>query len=177
MNGKIAYKSRVGEGTTFTVTFPCVKASAHEPEEGLSGVFPPHDEKRVVPSEALALLYVEDDHFNRQLFKAVISPYANLTLHMAKNGCEGIEMVRELKPDIVFMDIGLPDMSGYDAFKMLQKDADTSEIPVVGLSASAMPVDIAKAKQMGFIDYLTKPFAIGDLIQVIATIVEARKTI
>ncbi len=176
MNGRISYKSRVGEGTTFTVTFPCVKASILEQEGRLSSAFPSNDGKRAVPPQDLLLLYVEDDHFNRQLFKAVISSYANLTLHMAKSAGQGIEMARDLKPDIVFMDIGLPDMSGYDAFKILQNDPDTGEIPVVGLSASAMPVDIDKAKRIGFKDYLTKPFAIGDLIQVIATIVETKKT-
>ena len=169
MNGEISFQSRVGEGTTFTVTFPCVKASARH-QESMDASSSPHSAKSTLPSKDLSLLYVEDDYFNRHLFEAIVAPYPTITLHMAKTANQGIDMAQALKPDIIFMDIGLPDLSGYDAFNILQKDPDTRDIPVVGLSAGAMPADIAKAKDMGFNDYLTKPFGIGDLLEIISTV-------
>ena len=69
-------------------------------------------------------------------------------------------MAREFLPDIILMDIDLPDISGIEAIKMLSGDVATAHIPVIAISANAMPRDIALGKKAGFVRYLTKPINI-----------------
>ncbi|MBF0468875.1 MAG: PAS domain S-box protein [Desulfamplus sp.] len=174
MDGQITFKSTAGKGSVFTVGFAHVEVE----ENGLPMIsdtssYEKNNEKRV-PQGDHSLLYIEDNEFNRYLFEAVIAPYKNLKLDMAVNAGQGIEMARKLKPDLIFMDIGLPDMSGYKAFECLSQDPETLGIPVVALSANAMPMDIKKATKAGFKGYLTKPFSIGDLLSSIVNILETK---
>lgn len=172
MNGQIEVRSDEGKGTAFTVSFPRIEPSAdgRPPRPA-----PSHDADIRIPKEPYALLYIEDNQFNRHLFEAVMRPHPNLTLHMAVDAQQGIDMARELQPDLIFMDIGLPDMDGQEALRCLQNDPKTRDIPAVALSANAMPLDIRKAKTAGFQEYLTKPFNIGELFRIIADILENRK--
>ena len=113
------------------------------------------------------LLYIEDDVTNLALVERIIARRCDLKLLSAKDGSLGVQMARQHLPDAILMDIKLPGMSGIDIFEILQNDAATARIPVIGLSSDAFPDDIQKAARAGFFHYLTKPFKIEDLMDTI----------
>jgi CheY-like chemotaxis protein len=82
----------------------------------------------------------------------------------ARDGRSGVELARAHKPDVILMDINLPGISGVIAMRLLAADTDTAHIPVVALSANAMPRDIEKGLQAGFFRYLTKPIKVGEFM-------------
>jgi CheY-like chemotaxis protein len=81
------------------------------------------------------------------------------------NGTSGVELARARKPDVILMDINLPGISGAQALKILRDDPTTAHIPVVALSANAMPSDIKKGLEAGFFRYLPKPIKIGEFME------------
>lgn len=81
----------------------------------------------------------------------------NLTMLSAHNGELGLELAREHEPDVIILDINLPGMDGFTALEHLMRSENTRHIPVIALSANAMPSDIKKGREAGFRNYLIKP--------------------
>lgn len=113
------------------------------------------------------LLYVEDNPANLALVEQIIARHPDLRLLTAACGTHGIEAARVSKPDVILMDINLPDLNGFEALKILRADPTTMHIPVVALSANAMVSDIQLAKKVGFFSYLTKPFKITEFMKTV----------
>jgi CheY-like chemotaxis protein len=111
------------------------------------------------------LLYVEDNPANLMLIEQLIARRADLRLLTAKDGNMGIQLARAKQPDVILMDINLPGISGIDALSILRGDPATAHIPVVALSANAMPRDIEKGLLAGFFRYLTKPIKVNEFMQ------------
>ena len=109
------------------------------------------------------VLYVEDNSTNRQLLRCIIDLRPDLTLLEAEDGAQGLEMIRRHRPDLILLDIHLPDMDGFMVFKHLQKDPDVAHIPVVAMSGSAAPGDIQRGLTTGFRKFLPKPINIKEL--------------
>ena len=82
----------------------------------------------------------------------------------AADGNLGIEFARAYQPDVILMDINLPGISGLEAMKILRADPATAHIPIIALSANAMPRDIEKALEAGFFSYLTKPIKVNEFM-------------
>lgn len=117
----------------------------------------------VATNEVLPLrtvLYVEDNPANLALVEQLIAGRGNLKLLTASEGHLGIQLARTYQPDVILMDIHLPGMSGLDSFKILREDSATAHIPVVAVSANAIPRDIERAMEVGFFSYLTKPIKV-----------------
>ena len=110
------------------------------------------------------LLYVEDNPANLKLVEQIIARRPDMRLLTAVNGSCGIEMARASQPDVILMDINLPGISGIEALKILREDPATAHIPVVAISANAMPRDIEKGLEAGFFRYLTKPIKITEFM-------------
>ncbi len=110
------------------------------------------------------LLYVEDNPANLKLVEQIIARHPDINLLTAVSGKDGIEIARGSQPDVILMDINLPDISGFEAVKILRSDLATAHIPVVALSANAMPRDIKKGLQAGFFRYITKPIKVNDFM-------------
>ncbi len=102
------------------------------------------------------ILLVEDNDLNRDMLKRRLSRKSYEVL-VAVNGAEGVDMAREHKPDLVLMDMSLPQVDGWEATRQLKADAATSHIPVIALTAHAMSGDRQKALAAGCDDYDTKP--------------------
>jgi CheY-like chemotaxis protein len=111
------------------------------------------------------VLYIEDNPANMELVAQLIARRSDLRLLTAVNGTLGIQLARTALPDVILMDINLPGISGIDAMKILRDDPATSEIPVVALSANAMPRDIELGLEAGFFRYLTKPIKVHEFME------------
>ena len=110
------------------------------------------------------LLYVEDQPANMILVELLVARRTNWRFLKAVNGNLAILMAKVNKPEVILLDINLPDISGYDVLRILREDPALLSIPVIALSSNAFPKDIAKGLQAGFFRYLTKPYHINELM-------------
>lgn len=117
------------------------------------------------PLPPATLLYVEDNPSNIALMRQVITALGPLALHVAETGPEGLTLARDLRPDVVILDINLPGMDGIEVKARLDGDPLTRDIPVIALSAGALPDDLAKVGASGFSTYLAKPLHVPALAQ------------
>jgi signal transduction histidine kinase/AmiR/NasT family two-component response regulator len=165
MGGVVGVESTVGTGTTFWVEFPAT--SAPELSYGRDVAVTVKEKDHVAAhasSSPRTLLYVEDNPANLALVEQLIARRSDLKLLMAIDANIGIELARTYQPDVILMDINLPGMSGYDALKILRNDRVTAHIPIIAISANAIPRDIEKGLEAGFFRYLTKPIKFDDFM-------------
>lgn len=99
------------------------------------------------------------------LVEQLIARRPDITLTTEANGILGIETARRLRPQVILMDINLPGINGIDALQILREDTFTSRIPVIALSANAMPRDILLGIEVGFFRYLTKPIKVKEFME------------
>jgi CheY-like chemotaxis protein len=123
-----------------------------------------------------SLLYVEDNPANMKLVEQLIARRPDLRLLTAVNGQLGIDLARTAQPQVILMDVNLPGISGIEALKILRADPLTAHIPVVALSANAMPRDIAVGLNLGFFRYLTKPIIVKEFMDTLNAALEFAKT-
>ena len=102
-----------------------------------------------------------------ELVEQIIGRRADLKLLSAADGHLGVEFARTHQPRVIIMDINLPGISGIEAMRILRADPSTAHIPIVALSANAMPRDIKRGLEAGFFDYLTKPLKVGEFLHVL----------
>jgi PAS domain S-box-containing protein len=164
MGGQIGVDSVVGAGTVFWVEF----AASAPPALVLDNIDEDALERRQAASRASGhqptMLYVEDNPANLALVEQLIARRGDLKLLTAIDAPLGIELARAYLPDVILMDINLPGISGYTARKLLRDDPATAHIPVLALSANAMPRDIEKGLEAGFFRYLTKPIRVQEFM-------------
>ena len=110
------------------------------------------------------MLYVEDNPANLMLVEDIIARRSDIRLISARDGYEGVALARASLPDVILMDINLPGITGVDALKILAEDESTKHIPVIALSANAIPRDIQRGLEAGFFRYLTKPIKVGEFM-------------
>ena len=118
------------------------------------------------------LLYIEDNPANMMLVEQIIAQRSDMRLLTAVNGILGIELARASQPNVILMDINLPEISGIDALTILREDPATAHIPIVALSANAMLQDIQFGIEVGFFRYLTKPIKIKEFMETLNVALE-----
>jgi CheY-like chemotaxis protein len=111
------------------------------------------------------VLYVEDNRANMQLVEQLIARRPDMRLLCAEDGTRGVALARMHRPDLILMDINLPGISGLQALKILREDSVTLHIPVLAISANAMPRDVEKGLEAGFLRYLTKPIKVMEFME------------
>jgi PAS domain S-box-containing protein len=162
MGGEIGAESTVGVGSVFWIELH----STHAPQL----IAPVSELKAAVPARAhtgaplYTLLCVEDNPANLMLVEKLLERRPDIQLLVAKDGIRGVEMARAARPDVILMDINLPGISGLVALGILAEDAETASIPVIAVSANAMPSDIEKGLAAGFFHYLTKPIKVNEFM-------------
>ncbi len=154
MDGAIGVESTVGTGSMFWID---LNLTTQRPP-----LAPTHVQ---ADAPVRTLLYVEDNPANLMLVQELIERRSDLRLLSAIDGQQGIELARSAQPDLILMDICLPDISGIEALRILAQDPTTAHIPVVALSAYALPHDIASGLKAGFVRYLTKPIKVHELME------------
>ena len=167
MGGKIGLESTLGEGSKFWVD---MDLAAETPAFASPAAIIP-SAPALLPAATgtsiYTLLYIEDNPANLLLVENIIARRADIRLLTACDGTTGISTARSALPDIILMDINLPGISGTNALMLLKKDPLTAHIPVIALSANAIPLDIKKGLEAGFFRYLTKPIKIDALMSAI----------
>lgn len=164
MGGEIGVASTVGIGSVFWIELKLAEGISHivPGETGKTGAAARNEP---AGDAQPSLLYVEDNPANLKLIQEIISLHTDLSLLTAADGHLGFELARAHKPQVILMDINLPGMSGNDVLIKLRTDPQTAHIPVIALTANAMPRDIEKGLALGFFRYLTKPINIGELLE------------
>jgi PAS domain S-box-containing protein len=162
MDGRIGAESTAGEGSLFWFELnrvPAPQPTAPAPERQA------HEATAAQAGAQRTVLYVEDNPANLRLVEQLLLRRPDLRLLGAPDGTRGIELARLHQPTLILMDINLPGISGLQALQVLQKDPLTARIPVLALSANAMPRDIERGMQAGFLSYLTKPIRIDQFMK------------
>lgn len=168
MGGSIGFESMPEQGSTFWVDFP---THTMEQNQHISKINPT-DFSLSSYSGPRTLLYVEDNASNRELMKGLVGEISTLDLICVETAIEGIEIARTQQPNLILMDLNLPGMDGFDAFTHLSAMEETQKIPIIALSANAMPETKEKAMALGFTEYVTKPFNINDIVNLLNTFIE-----
>jgi two-component system cell cycle response regulator DivK len=112
------------------------------------------------------VLIVEDNELNMKLFHDLLEAHGYETVQ-TKNGNEVLNLARENKPDLILMDIQLPEVSGLDVTKWLKDDEELKAIPVIAITAFAMKGDEQKIREGGCEDYISKPISVTNFMEVI----------
>jgi PAS domain S-box-containing protein len=170
MGGEIGVESTVGVGSMFWFELnvadePQLAAGAAEPLAPLQTHVRQGEVRRT-------LLYIEDNQANMQLVEQLIARRPDMRLLSAGDGMSGIEIARTHQPEVILMDINLPGINGIQALRILRKDPITAHIPVLAISANAMPHDIKKGLEAGFFRYLTKPIKVDEFMDALDTALE-----
>lgn len=164
MGGDIGALSTIGVGSTFWLELPLTTPLPAHASAPIPLQVDTHATAAEAPTKLLTLLYVEDNPANMALVEQLVSRRPGLRLMGANDGLRGISMARKHMPDVILMDINLPGISGLQALKILREDPSTQHIPVLALSANAMPTDIARGLEAGFYVYLTKPIKLEEFM-------------
>ncbi|MDP1538357.1 MAG: ATP-binding protein [Burkholderiales bacterium] len=165
MGGNIGVESIVGMGSMFWFELN----QTTEPQRSADATHPLAEAQAQVQAGAQlrTLLYVEDNPANLMLVEDLITRRPDIRLLSTMDGNRGVEMARASQPDVILMDINLPGLSGIQALKILRADPLTAHIPVVALSANAIPRDIERGLAAGFFRYLTKPIKINEFMDML----------
>jgi PAS domain S-box-containing protein len=159
MGGVIGVDSTVGKGSTFWIELKRTPDAPTAANATTALTAAP-----VLPQADVALrtlLYVEDNPANLMLVEEIIARRPDIHLLSATDGYRGIAIARASRPDVILMDINLPGINGLQALGILAADVTTAHIPVIAISANAMPRDIEQGLAAGFFRYLTKPINVN----------------
>jgi len=153
MGGRVQARSAGDVGTVFELRLPAF-AAAHPPAQA---PLAPAGLAAQAPQVRGCVLYIEDNPVNVLLVEALLAQHTSLRLEFEGTGAAGVARARALQPDLLLVDMQLPDFDGFEVLRRLRADPATARLPCLALSANAMAEDIARARAAGFAAYLTKP--------------------
>jgi PAS domain S-box-containing protein len=159
MGGTLAVRSTEGAGSVFELRLAAADPEpwqpAAAPATALQGAGTPAP--RAAPRHVHQVLYIEDNPVNALIIGELMSRRSDLALHVAVDGASGLAQAQAIRPELILLDMQLPDMDGYEVMRRLRLHGSTAAIPCIALSANAMPEDIDRALAAGMSDYWTKP--------------------
>lgn len=158
MGGRLEVDSTVGRGSTFWLEFPVVESPEHKLDRDEEDVAPPPADDKLV------VLHIEDNPANLSLVERVLAQRPELSVVHSMQGRTGVDMARRERPALILLDLNLPDRDGAEILQELRADPKTSGIPVIVISADAMPRQMQHLLSAGAEAYLTKPIDIRELL-------------
>jgi PAS domain S-box-containing protein len=181
MGGAIHVTSEPGAGTVFEVRLPAADAAASPgaaiPQVDATPTEAPHETPARVGERRGSILYIEDNQVNVLLVEELVKSIGGLDIVSEPTGTAGVARALKLVPDLVLVDLQLPDFDGYEVLRRLRAEPATRAIRCVALSANAMPEDISHGLAAGFSDYWTKPIDFALFIDAIHTYFPATTTV
>jgi len=173
MGGTLEVATTLGQGSSFWVELPAAEGPVEraDRQHELDSVAAPAPE----PDEAMTVLYIEDNLSNLQLVERVLSRRPGVRLISAMRPQLGLELAAEHHPDLILLDLHLPDMPGQEVFRRLQAEPRTAQVPVVVLSADARPSLIEDLLAQGVRAFLTKPLDVKELLELLNTVAGERR--
>jgi CheY-like chemotaxis protein len=162
LGGTIGVQTAPAQGSTFWIDLPLVDPPATTDEPHVS------PETRPVTSDRdRTLLLVEDNLTNLRVVEAMLRQRPGITVLPAMQGGLAIELAQEHRPDVIVLDLHLPDLSGREVMHRLRADPNTRDIPIVIASADATPGRVRQLRQEGAFDYITKPLDLQRFLDVV----------
>jgi len=174
MGGTLEVATVLGEGSTFWVELPVAEGPVQRAERQQELEQPAEAEPAPEPEAPLTVLYIEDNLSNLQLVERVLSRRPGVRLISAMRPQLGLELAAEHDPDLILLDLHLPDMPGQEVLRRLQAEPRTANVPVVVLSADARPTLIKELLSQGIRAFLTKPLDVKELLELLNTIATER---
>lgn len=169
MGGTLEATSRGGAGSIFTLRLPAAEASEPAVPERYTDTSPaPYQERRVH--------YVEDNETNIEVMRGVLALRAQVVLETSTLGLDGMTAIRRQRPDLILLDMHLPDISGIELLRHLKRDDMLADIPVVVVSADASPLHMQQALTLGAAHYVTKPLDVSRFLAIIDRLLEEAET-
>jgi CheY-like chemotaxis protein/nitrogen-specific signal transduction histidine kinase len=170
MNGSIGVDSTPGAGTTFWIELPRVRSQLEQHASWSRRDRTPSEMESL--SAMHSVLYIEDNLSNLTLIEHLLADHPEIKLITAMQGQLGLDLARQHHPDLILLDLHLPDLPGWEVLGRLQADEDTSSIPVVAVSADATPRQVERLLKAGARAYLTKPLEVERFHAVLREILE-----
>ena len=161
MHGEIGVRSVPGQGSVFWVRLPASTATHFAVDLPLVA------SAQAAPTRRHDVLYIEDNEVNQVLMQGMLAHRPAITLRLAVWPERGLAMALEQPPDLVLLDIQLPGIDGFEVLRRMRSQPLLRQVPVIAVSANAMPDDLAEARRAGFVDYLTKPVDMPRLLALV----------
>ena len=168
MGGTLEAVSHAGAGSSFTLRLPAAETAESVPERYTDTSPAPYRERRVH--------YVEDNETNIEVMRGVLALRAQVVLETSSLGLDGMAAIRRRRPDLILLDMQLPDISGIELLRYLKNDDMLADIPVVVVSADATPGHMQEALTLGAAHYVTKPLDVSRFLGIIDTLLEEAET-
>ena len=166
MGGSLKARSIAGKGSSFMLTLP----SSTDPDTVRSDF--DHTPLPAAEYHRRVVHYVEDNETNVEVMRGILAQRSQVQMEVSVNGRSGLAAIRAQRPDLILLDMHLPDISGMELLRELKADVRTAAIPVVVVSADALAQQIDAAFQAGCSQYLTKPVSVSELLAVIDDLLE-----
>ncbi|NTU82286.1 MAG: response regulator [Chloroflexales bacterium] len=170
--GSIDVASVVGQGSRFSITLPWhtrMPEAGEAPPPDAPGPLTPHQDDH--PADGPLILLADDNDASIDLIKAYLEA-RGLRLAVAHDGLEAVQLAAALRPALILMDVQMPRLDGLAATRQIRADADLHHIPVIALTALAMPGDRERCLEAGANDYISKPISLRRLAQMVSSFVQ-----
>jgi len=161
LGGQIGFESEANEGSLFWVDVPVSVNSLEVAENSISPI--EQSVHKQMRNGSAKILYVEDNPSNLTLMSEVIAQLDDIEMEAAESAEIAFDQITKSRPNLIIMDINLPGLDGIEAIKKLKQDEDTKSIPIIALSAAAMPNQVKRGKDAGFLEYITKPIKVEEI--------------
>ena len=168
MGGTLTVQSRAGAGSVFTVRLP--EAAAPHADSLLAAPGTP------LPYRQRLVHYVEDNETNVEVMRGVLAQRPQITMTSSTLGLDGLVAMRQQPPDLILLDMQLPDISGAELLRHLQQDPALADIAVIVVSADATPAHVEEALTLGAQHYVTKPLDVTHFLAIVDQVLEGTET-
>lgn len=171
MGGTLTATSVAGEGSSFVLCLPGVGPDPDTIPSDLDALAP-----QSMAYHRRVVHYVEDNETNIEVMRGILAQRPQVQFHVSMTGAEGLAAMRSTRPDVLLLDMDLPDMSGLDLLRTLRADPLMRDIPVVVVSADALGGQVDAALQAGALRYLTKPVNVSELLRTVDALLDEAET-
>jgi CheY-like chemotaxis protein len=168
MDGNVAVESILGKGSVFTLSLPKAAQFIDGYEESTADM-------GLMTTDLIDnkfVLYIDDNPSNLRLVRNILKRLNGFEIIDAHSPEIGIELAKQEYPDVIVLDINMPNMNGYEVLRVLKADQILKYTPVIALTANAMPKDIKRGLEAGFDDYITKPLDIDGFVKSLTSLVK-----